>query len=146
MADLRRAAAWDTVGAYGTPTVVHLGSALLVSAIFSAPWSSLDSASIALGLTGLAGLGYSLVAIYRARHQTSYQPEMEDWIWFSILPCIPYTIMAVSALFLNGDSDTPYFAIAAAALSLLFIGIHNAWDAVTFIAVTNAQDDSAKSE
>jgi hypothetical protein len=42
------------VGAFGTPTVVHLAGALLVSAIMSAPWSSLVPLSVVLGMSGEA--------------------------------------------------------------------------------------------
>ena len=37
------------------------------------------------------------------------------------------------------------FLVASAALALLFIGIHNAWDTVTYI-VTSAADDDEKAE
>jgi hypothetical protein len=36
--------------------------------------------------------------------------------------------------------------IAAAALGLLLIGIHNSWDTVTHIVATNSGDDTTKSE
>jgi hypothetical protein len=36
----RNLASADTLGAFGTPTVVHLTGALVVSAIMSAPWPS----------------------------------------------------------------------------------------------------------
>ena len=48
----------DSVNAFATPTVVHFAGALLISAIMSAPWRSLFSASTALALCGLAGLTY----------------------------------------------------------------------------------------
>lgn len=35
------------------------------------------------------------------------------------------------------------FTIGAAALALLFIGIHNAWDAVTHIVVTRPHGDAS---
>src|SRR5512142_2445546 len=74
IASLRTLANAETLGAFGTPTVVHLSGALLVSAVMSAPWESLHSASIALALCGLGGLVYSALIIRRARRQTAYTP------------------------------------------------------------------------
>jgi len=37
------------IDAFGTPTIVHFCAVLLVSAILSAPWQALSSASLALG-------------------------------------------------------------------------------------------------
>src|SRR5881409_1234294 len=38
----------DTVSAFGTPTIVHLCGALLISAIMSVPWRALSNAQLAL--------------------------------------------------------------------------------------------------
>ena len=32
------------------------------------------------------------------------------------------------------------FAIGAATLLLIFVGIHNAWDVVTYLAIANAEE------
>ena len=44
-----------TLAAFGTPTVVHFCIALLVAAIFSAPWQARWPAGLLLGLCGLGG-------------------------------------------------------------------------------------------
>src|SRR5437667_9518000 len=53
------------ISAFGTPTIVHFCSVLLVSAILSAPWHSLPSPSVALGLCGIAGVTYSALVFQR---------------------------------------------------------------------------------
>src|SRR5439155_26015755 len=58
IANMRRLATAESIRAFGTPTVVHLGGALVVSALMSAPWHSLSRASIALATCGLGGLAY----------------------------------------------------------------------------------------
>jgi hypothetical protein len=63
IADRRELARSDSLSAFGTPTVVHLTGALLVSAIMSAPWLSLLPVSAALMTCGLAGLAYGAVVI-----------------------------------------------------------------------------------
>jgi uncharacterized membrane protein len=45
------------ISAFGTPTVVHLGGTLVISAIMSAPWPFLFAISIALAAFGIYGVG-----------------------------------------------------------------------------------------
>ena len=66
VANLRTLAPADSIRAFGTPTVVHLGEALVVSALMSAPWTSFSRASIALAACGIGGLGYAVIAIHNA--------------------------------------------------------------------------------
>ena len=63
----------------------------------------------------------------------------EDWLWHTILPLLAYTGAMVAALFLPRSPEPALFVIGAAALLLLFIGIHNSWDTVTYIAVERVQ-------
>src|SRR5262245_21406859 len=124
IAEMRPRAATGSIGAFGTPTVVHLGSALVVSAAMSAPWPSIAQTSVALGVFGFAGLGYGLVVIRLAHRQKVYAPVWEDWLWHVILPCGAYGAIAVAALMLGAASQVALFVIAGAALGLLLIGIH----------------------
>jgi hypothetical protein len=63
------------------------------------------------------------------------------------LPCSGYAALAVGALFLRTTSHTGFFIIAAAALGLLLIGIHNAWDTVTYVVVAGVHgDDSSNAD
>ena len=123
------------VEAFGTPQVVHFGAALLVSAILSAPWHRLGSAAAVIGACALAGFVYTLIVTRRATRQTGYKPVLEDWVWHSILPLAAYAGMLVSAGLLRRHPEPSLFGVAAASLLLLFIGIHNAWDTVTFLAL-----------
>ena len=120
---------------FNTPNVVHFGAALLVAAVISAPWQVLWQASVLLGLSGIGGVSYVVIVLRRVRRQTDYQPVMEDWLFHTILPLVSYTAILVAAFVLPGDPAPALFVIAAATVLLLFIGIHNAWDNVTYIAV-----------
>jgi hypothetical protein len=124
------------LSAFGTPTVVHLTGALLVSAIMSAPWVSLVPLSVLIGACGTGGLVYGAVVIRRARRQTDYQPVWQDWMWYHVLPCAAYGTLTVTAAFMRADRPIASFLVAGAALGLLLLGIHNAWDSVTHIVVT----------
>ncbi len=120
--------------AFGTPTVVHFCAALLVSAMLTAPWHSLPTAALALGACGLAGFVYTLAVLRRAKRQRDYLPVLEDWIWHTALPLIAYAALVGAAIALRIDPAPSLFVVGASSLLLLFIGIHNAWDSVTYVA------------
>jgi hypothetical protein len=130
------------LSAFGTPTVVHLAFALLVSAIMSAPWSSLASLSAALGPCGLGGLAYGAVVFRRARRQKDYKPEGDDWFWYVALPFVSYATLTVTVVLLRTHPHRALFLIGAAALGLLLLGIRNAWDTVTHIVVSSANREA----
>ena len=139
----RRRVDLDSVGAFGTPTVVHFGGALAISAIVTVPWPSLRAASLVLGVGGLAGLFYLMIVFRRARRQTEYKPVFEDWLWHAIMPCGAYAVIVLAAFFLQSTQPAPY-AVAGAVLGLLFIGIRNSWDSVTYIVSEHQNSPSAK--
>src|SRR5438876_4253186 len=130
------------IGAFSTPTVVHFGVALLIAALLSAPWQALWNAGLLLGLTGLGGVTYVVIVVRRTRRQTDYQLVLEDWLWYTAFPLVSYTALVVAAIVLPGHPVPALFVIAAAALLLLFIGIHNAWDTVTYIALERYQPEN----
>lgn len=144
IADRRPLATGGSISAFGTPTVVHFGGALIISAIMSAPWPSLVPASVVLALGGLGGLVYGVIVVRHARRQTEYEPMGEDWLWYSILPCTAYAALGVAALWLRARSQLALFVVAGAALSLLLIGIHNAWDTVTYIVLGERSREAPK--
>lgn len=144
IADRRQLATPATLSAFGTPTVVHLTAALLVSAIMSAPWSSIVPLSVALGICGLGGLAYGAIVIRRARSQTGYRPVWQDWVWYAVLPCCGYAALILPAFLLRTDPLFALFVVGAAALGLLLIGIHNAWDSVTHIVVSGSRRNGTR--
>ena len=124
----------EAFATFNTPNIVHFRSALLVAAILSAPWQALWNAGLLLGLSGLGGMIYVVIVLRRARRQTDYQPVLEDWLWHTVFPLVSYTALLVAAMLLPGYPAPALFVIAAGTVLLLFIGIHNAWDNVIFIA------------
>jgi hypothetical protein len=119
--------------AFGTPTVVHFSLALLVSAVLCAPWPESGGLRATLGAFGAGALVYSAVVLRRARRQQIYVPVMEDWVWHILLPAAAYASILLAAVLLGRGAEGPLFVIAAATLLLLCIGIHNAWDTVTYL-------------
>ncbi|HEV8431722.1 MAG TPA: hypothetical protein VGQ41_27730 [Pyrinomonadaceae bacterium] len=118
--------------AFATPSVVHFAVALLLSAIGTAPWHAIGSIALCFAAVGLTGTGYTVIVVRRVRTQKSYQPVFEDWLFHCLLPLAAYVMLILSALMINWRTRPALFIVAAATISLLFIGIHNAWDAVTY--------------
>ena len=134
----------ESLGAFASPNVVHFCAALLVSAIFSAPWGGLGPPGIAIAVAGAAGFVYSVAVLRRARRQRDYQPVLEDWIWHAALPLIAYAALVHAGIQLARVSTDVLFIVGGAALLLVFIGIHNAWDTVTYVTLERARERREK--
>jgi len=118
--------------AFGTPNVVHFGVVLLISAVASAPWHGISIVTVFCGLVGLCGILYAVFIVHRMRSQSAYRPVFEDWLFHVLLPLTAYAMLGVSACLAYSHARPALFVVGAAALLLLFIGIHNAWDTVTY--------------
>jgi hypothetical protein len=140
IADSKARSSSHEVAAFGTPTIVHFCLVLLIAAIVSSPWPALSLAGIAIGACGAAGVVYSAIVIRRARRQRGYRPVLEDWVWHTVLPLVAYGALIIGAVVLPRHSSAALFVVAASCLLLVFIGIHNAWDAVTYVAIDLRQD------
>jgi hypothetical protein len=136
------------IDAFGTPTVVHFCVVLLLAAILSAPWPGLRSAAVAVGLIGGGGIVYGLIVTRRARRTTLYRPVLEDWIFHVVLPVVAYVMLVIAAppLPLPRHTTWSLFAIGASSLLLLFVGVHNAWDTVTYVALGGLQPATVETE
>jgi hypothetical protein len=129
----------ETISAFGSPNVVHFCVSLLVASILSIPWRGLHTAGVAVALCGALGVLYVLIVMRRAARQRTYQPVFEDWLWHVALPILAYAVLFVAGGVLAGAVPDSLFFIGPAALLLVFIGIHNAWDTVTFLTATSGQ-------
>jgi len=133
VADIPRASSSPQAGAaFATPNIVHFGAVLLLSAVLCVPWHGIGGAAVVWGLVGLSGIAYQIIVARRMRTQSAYQPEFEDWLFHALLPLAAYFALAVSAYAALDRARLALFGVAAAGLLLLFAGIHNAWDAVTY--------------
>jgi hypothetical protein len=139
IADSRRKATTREIQAFGTPTIVHFSAVLLLSAMISAPWHSLSRLSLVIGLYGAGGFLYTLMIFLRARRLKTYRLVFEDWLWHVGLPLISYAMAMAAAFLLQSYVHRSLFIVGFSALMLLFIGIHNAWDAVTYITIELGQ-------
>ncbi|HEY7387678.1 MAG TPA: hypothetical protein VH640_04170 [Bryobacteraceae bacterium] len=121
--------------AFGTPNVVHFCAALLISAMMSAPWNAPSPLGICLAALGAIGFAYSLLVWRHAKRATGYKPDIGDWISYITLPLATYAALAVGGVLVARHVRWSLVVIAAVALLFLFIGIRNAWDTITYVAL-----------
>ena len=122
----------DAGKAFSTPTVVHFAAALLLAALAMAPWHGTSLIGALWGAVGGAGTVYQLIVGRRMRGQEAYRPVIEDWLCHLVLPLLGYLGLIAAAILVSGHRHEALYAAGAAALLLLFIGIHNSWDAISF--------------
>jgi hypothetical protein len=126
--------------AFATPNIVHFGAVLGLSGLLCAPWDGVETAAVLWGVVGVFGALYAIVVTRRMRVQSAYQPVFEDWMFHGLLPFAAYLTLAVSAFAARWHPREALIAVGASVLLLLFTGIHNAWDAVTYHVFVVSRD------
>jgi hypothetical protein len=145
IAEARVTSSMREIRAFGSPTTVHFCMVLLISAFAACPWNSLEHVGYVLAAGGVGGVIYAFSAIRHARNQTGYLPDWGDWMWFGWLPVVIYGALAGVGFLLPTRAAAGLFSLAGIALALLFLGIHNSWDTVTYIAIGHtAQEHGGK--
>ena len=144
IAQTRAAGSMREISAFGTPTVAHFCTALLISALIVMPWHEPTIFGICLGVFGVAGVAYCIRVVWHARKST-YTPDVEDWVWYTALPVVAHLTLIAAAVLLRWHLTWSLFTIAADTLFFLFIGIHNSWDTVTYIAIKAGNESSNQS-
>ncbi len=139
----RAASTKRDIHAFGTPTVMHFCTALLISAVMTAPWRMLASLGLCLGACGVAGVAYSLRIIWHAR-EAAYQPDQEDWVWYIIVPLLGHMTLLGAAILIQWNAAWSLVMVASDALVFLFLGVRNSWDTVTFIAIQHGSRVSSE--
>jgi hypothetical protein len=142
LADKPHLASREAGAAFSTPTVVHFATALLLSAIMRMPWHHAVPAATLWGAVSLVAFAYALGVIRRVRSQTAYRPDFDDWCFYVVIPIVAYAALGISAIMVTSYEHESLFAVASAAVVLLFVGIHNSWDAVAYhVLVARQRDD-----
>ena len=113
---------------------MHFFAAFLVSAILCAPWHTRILPGISMALVGIYGVAYVGRVMYRTRHLSAYTADLEDWTWYVVLPFVAYGVIAAGAIAYAVVSREGAFCRRRRRRPLIFIGIRNAWDIVTYLA------------
>ena len=133
--DTHVSAANAGIAAFSTPTVVHFGAVLLLAGILSAPWQTLSSLSFLLGLSGLGMVFYSIIVLRRMWRVPHYQSTLEDWLWYLVFPLLAHILLIIAAFVLVENPVLALYIVGSSMILLLLVGIRNAWDNVTFLAL-----------
>jgi hypothetical protein len=135
----------DGINTFSTPTVLHFCAAFITAAALSAPWHKMLFPGIVIGLVGFAGVLYTMRIMYRAATRLrTYTPDLEDWCFFWICPFLGYGAILGAGIAMPHAPATALFAVAGGVVLLIFVGIRNAWDVVTYLAVTLAEEKAEK--
>ena len=127
--------------AFVTPTTVHFGTVLALASYLSIPHQTLLSLSLAFGVVGAVGVIYGLhIAAGIVGIAKDYVPVAEDWICNVILPVAAYAVLLACAFLVWHRTQACLYAVAGVSISLMFIGIHNAWDIAVWNTVRKPKD------
>jgi hypothetical protein len=121
-------------------SVIHFSSLLIVCLIVLAPgqtWVSLGVMILACGIFGL--LYYGITWRETVRDGLSKSIDLDDKIWYAVLPAVGYLFEAGSGVALALRSRAGCLALALSMGVLLVIGIHNAWD-ITLWSITRRRE------
>jgi len=133
------------ISAFGTPTVIHFCAALLISVVMNVPWVAVSHLAGCVGTLATIGAIYSLTVIVHARKQTGYHPDAADWLWYIGAPLTGYIVLGTAAILIWLLAVWSLFVIAAISVLFLFLGIRNAWDTVTYIAIRHGHRTGERS-
>jgi len=121
-------------------SVIHFSSIVIVCLVVLAPgqsWVSFGAMIAACGIFGVAY--YCLTWRDSVRDGLSKSIDLEDRIWYGILPLIGYLFETVSGITLISRMDMGCVALALSMGMLLVVGIHNAWD-ITVWSITRTRE------
>jgi hypothetical protein len=130
-----------------TPVVMHFGSALWISALLCIPGQTAITLSACIGVSGAILSAYGAITTYRMyRGRRNYRPVFEDWLWNSVLPTLCYLALLLAGVWALRQPAAALYIVGAVALTLLFIGIHNAWDVAVWVTVERPPEPGKQDE
>jgi hypothetical protein len=136
----------ETGGAFATPVIVYFATALLMAALLRAPWLDATTPAVVAGTVGFLGTIYALIVIRRMHRQKAYQPTLDDWVHYAALPLVAYVVLAISGFAGLYSTHWAMFCVGTAMLTLLFLGIRNAWDSVLYLVTKRNKPDGDQAE
>jgi hypothetical protein len=71
---------------------------------------------------------------------------LEDWIWHVAVPLFAYAMTMMASLWLESMTPLALLLVGGASVLLVLIGIHNAWDTVTYLILERMQREQEKTE
>jgi hypothetical protein len=125
---------------FTTPTVVHLGTVVIVSALALAPGTDNNSASVLMVLGALAGVAYTAAVAISLRRNDNPTHWSDFWL-YGAAPAAAYVALTAAASAAVARAPHAAYYVGLVLLLLLILGIRNAWDLVTWLAQNNVKAD-----
>jgi hypothetical protein len=124
------------LAAFLTPTVMHFAAVLFACLVATMPSHTWYTLGGMLGTGALAGAIYSGRLVVQMIAIRSFKIDMEDRLFYGLLPLAGYGLaLAAAVLLLTRAGAIGTDLLAAAALTLLFGAIRNAWDMMVWIVI-----------
>lgn len=119
-----------------SPTVVAFSVVLAASLIGVLPTANGGVPGSLLMSIGLLGAVYSWRVWRRMLHGGIVEAiDLEDRVWYTIVPAVAYLILAIAGAALGIETATASAVLAIGVCLLLLAGIRNAWDMTTWIVL-----------
>lgn len=128
---------------YITPIVFHFSIVVIVAAVSGVPNIPEVVAGVILAGCGAFGLVYSVVTTVRMYrlHWEYAPPDVSDKFFYGFFPALAYLGLAVAAAWVWVDARAAAYAVGVLMLTVLLIGIRNAWDLATAIVQDTRRED-----
>jgi hypothetical protein len=129
----RSEAAERGVRLFTSPTVFHLTSVLVISALALTPEGETPPPVWLMTAWSLGSLAYAatrLVGVAQMRRQTHWS----DFWYYAVGPAVTYVALAGANIAALNRLPHSAYVVAICLLALLLLGIRNAWDLATWLA------------
>ena len=126
----------SAMSAFIGATVVHFSSVLFISILVAIPAHTFATLGGLVAAGGLAGLIYSgriWVQIFIRRAFATI--DVADRLFYGVIPVLGYLLVTFAGVTLLMRSPLSPEALAVAVIVLLFAGIHNAWDMMSWMVL-----------
>jgi len=118
---------------FTSPTVFHLTSVLVISALALTPEGETPRPGVLMTAWSMGSLVYAVTRLV----QLARMPETSHWsdFWYyGFGPAVTYVALAAANVAALAHLPHSAYAVAICLLSLLLLGIRNAWDLATWLA------------
>jgi hypothetical protein len=131
------------VSAFFTPIVAFFATEMVVSMLVLIPAITPQWLGIGLVIVGVVGSAYMLVRGFHARWRRRWDLDVDDWIWYFLLPAASYGVVIVGGVYVWHASAYGVYGVAVVMGALLLIGVRNAWDLVVYTLLRPPGSDTA---
>jgi hypothetical protein len=123
----------ESVRAFISPTVAFFATPLVLAGIMTMPSLSLTVRGIAVAALGFTGVLFLAIARIYSQWRDSHL-GLEDLLCYMVLPMLAYGVVLAAGVAIIYGRDAALPVIGGAVISLLALGLRNAWDLVIFTA------------